>query len=106
MKREIVLRLSPREASDEKLYKPHVAKKLKVAPEKLTAMRVVKRSIDARKKPVVVQLHIEAYANAQPLKPEAVRFEYPDVSNADEVIVVGAGPGGYFAALRLPHQHY
>ena len=101
MKREIVLRLSPKEASDEKFYRPLVAKKLKVAPEKLTYIKVVKRSIDARKKIVVVQLHIEAYANTKPPKPQTISFDYPNVSNADEVIVVGAGPGGYFAALRL-----
>ncbi len=101
MKREIVLRLTPKEASDEKFYRPLVAKKLKVSPEKITAMKVVKRSIDARKKLVVVQLHIEAYANTKPPVQSKVKFEYPDISSSQEVIVVGAGPGGYFAALRL-----
>lgn len=101
MKREIVLRLSPREASDSKFYKPLVAKKMKVAPDKITSLRVVKRSIDARQKIVVVQLHIEAYANAKAPKPESIRFDYPDVSQKTPVIIVGAGPGGYFAALRL-----
>ncbi|TRX64327.1 NAD(P)/FAD-dependent oxidoreductase [Carboxylicivirga sp. M1479] len=101
MKREIVLRISPKEAADDKLVKDLVAKKMKVAPEKITYLRVAKRSIDARKKIVLVQLHIEAYANIKPPKPVAVSFEYPDVKNKPEVIVVGAGPGGYFAALRL-----
>lgn len=101
MKREVVLRVSPREASDEKYYRPLVAKKMKVSTKDITYMRVVKKSIDARKANVIVQLHIEAYANAKPPKKEPIRFEYPDVSNAPEVVVVGAGPGGYFAALRL-----
>lgn len=101
MKREIVLRLSPKEAADDKLIKSLVAKKMKVAPEKLTFVRVVKRSIDARQKIVLVQLHIEAYANAKPPKEQPVSFEYPDVSQKPTVVVVGAGPGGYFAALRL-----
>lgn len=101
MKREIVLRLSPKEASDEKFYRPLVAKKLKVAPGDLTAIRVVKRSIDARKKIVVVQLHVEVYINVKAPKPEPIQFNYSGVSNSEEVIVVGAGPGGYFAALRL-----
>jgi len=101
MKREIVLRLTPKEASDEKFFKPLVAKKMKVAPENITAIRVVKRSIDARKKIIVVQLHIEAWANVLPPKSSKTVFEYPDVSNAPSVIIVGAGPGGYFAALRL-----
>ncbi len=101
MKREIVLRLSPKEAADDKVIKSLVAKKMKVAPEKVTSVRVVKRSIDARQKIVLVQLHIEAYANALPPKEESVSFDYPDVSNQPAVVVVGAGPGGYFAALRL-----
>ena len=101
MKREIILRLSPKEASDEQFFKPLVAKKMNVAPESITAMRVVKRSIDARKKIIVVQLHVEAWANVMPPKPSKVAFEYPDVSKAPSVIIVGAGPGGYFAALRL-----
>ncbi len=101
MKREIVLRLSPKEASCEEFFKPLVAKKMKVAPGNITDMRVVKRSIDARKKIIVVQLHVEAWANTIPPKPLKTIYEYPDVSNAPSVIIVGAGPGGYFAALRL-----
>lgn len=101
MKREIVLRLSPKEAADDNLIKSLVAKKMKVAPEKVTSIRVVKRSIDARQKIVLVQLHIESYANALPPKEVPVTFEYPNVSNQPAVVVVGAGPGGYFAALRL-----
>jgi len=101
MKREIVLRLTPKEAADNKNIKLLVAKKMKVAPEKVTAVRIVKRSIDARQKIVLVQLHIEAYANALPPKKEKVAFEYSDVKDKPEVVIVGAGPGGYFAALRL-----
>ncbi len=102
MKSEVIVRLSPRDASDELFYKPFVAKEMKVTPEKITFMKVVKRSIDARKQPVIVQLHVLAYANVQPPKQEkAHSFLYPDVTNAREVVVVGAGPGGYFAALRL-----
>ncbi|WP_430813636.1 NAD(P)/FAD-dependent oxidoreductase [Carboxylicivirga sp. RSCT41] len=101
MKREIVLRLSPKEAADNSIIKNLVAKKMKVAPNKVTHFRVVKRSIDARQKTVLVQLHIEAYANAKPPRLEPVKFEYPDVTSGAEVVIVGAGPGGYFAALRL-----
>jgi uncharacterized FAD-dependent dehydrogenase len=101
MKRELTLRLNPQQASDEKYYKPIVAKKLKVATDKITAIRIVKRSIDARKKEVWVQLQLEVYAHAKAPNPEWPRFSYPDVSSASEVVVVGAGPGGLFAALRL-----
>ncbi len=101
MKKDIALRLTPKEASDEKYYKSLVAKKMKVSPDKITAMRVRKRSIDARQRQVMVQLYLDVYANASAPDPEIVKFEYSDVSNKPEVVVVGAGPGGLFAALRL-----
>jgi uncharacterized FAD-dependent dehydrogenase len=101
MKKDIALRLTPKEASDEKYYKSLVAKKIKVSPDKITEIRVRKRSIDARQRQVMVQLHLEVYANSPAPNPQNVEFEYKDVSSKPEVIVVGAGPGGLFAALRL-----
>lgn len=101
MKQEILLRLTPKEASHEKYYKPVAARQLGIKPEALTAVRVLKRSIDARQKQVFVQLTVEAYANETAPLPESPRFEYPFVGNAAPVVVVGAGPGGLFAALRL-----
>ncbi|WP_430934535.1 NAD(P)/FAD-dependent oxidoreductase [Saccharicrinis sp. 156] len=101
MKKDIALRLTPKEASSEKYYKDIVAKKMKVHPDKITAIRVRKRSIDARQRQVMVQLHLEAYANAPVPEKEWVTFEYQNVANKPEVVVVGAGPGGLFAALRL-----
>ncbi len=106
MKKDIALRLTPKEASDNKYYKDIVAKKMKVSPDKITAIRVRKRSIDARQKQVMIQLHLEVYANAPALEKEFVKFEYQDVSNKPEVVVVGAGPGGLFAALRLIELGY
>ncbi len=101
MKKDLALRLTPEEASDEKYYKGIVAKKIKVSPDKITAIRIRKRSIDARQKQVMVQLHLEVYANVPAPEKEFQHFEYSDVSSKPEVIVVGAGPGGLFAALRL-----
>lgn len=101
MKKEIALRLTPKEASDAKYYKQLVALKMAVKPEAITEIRVIKRSIDARQKQVFVQLTVEAYANAPAPSVDRPKFEYPYVGNAAPVIVVGAGPGGLFAALRL-----
>lgn len=101
MKKEITLRLTPREASDEKFYKDIVAHKMAVKPEAVTAIRVIKRSIDARQRQVYVQLMVEAYANCQAPPLQKPQFEYGNVEHAAPVIVVGAGPGGLFAALRL-----
>jgi uncharacterized FAD-dependent dehydrogenase len=103
MKKELTLRLTPREASDEKFYKPIVANMMKVKPEAVTAVRVMKRSIDARQKQVFVQLIVDAYVDEVVTDSAfpAPHFNYSNVSSAPEVIVVGAGPGGLFAALRL-----
>jgi uncharacterized FAD-dependent dehydrogenase len=67
----------------------------------LTAMRILKRSIDARQRTIFVNLKVRCYINEQPAHDEYVVTHYPDVSEAPQVIVVGAGPGGLFAALRL-----
>lgn len=62
---------------------------------------MLKRSIDARQRTIYVNLKVRVYVNEQPQDDAYVHTEYPDVSNGREVIVVGAGPGGLFAALRL-----
>lgn len=101
MKKEIILRLLPAEAANNHLIKELLAQQMKVTPQKVTGYYVRKRSIDARKHPVMVQLHINAWANAPAPAKQPVHFSYPNVISAAPVIVVGAGPGGLFAALRL-----
>ena len=64
-------------------------------------MRTLKRSIDARHRDIFVNLKVRVYINEVPHDDAFVKTEYPDVSHAPRVIVVGAGPGGLFAALRL-----
>lgn len=79
-----------------------VARELRLSPEALQACYIRKRSIDARQRQVYVNLTVEAYLEGEPL-PELdyADIRYPDVSEARAVIVVGAGPAGLFAALRL-----
>ncbi|MBN2167197.1 MAG: FAD-binding protein [Marinilabiliaceae bacterium] len=101
MKKELTLRITPQEASDEKFYKPLVARKMNVKPEALTSIRVLRKSIDARQPQVYIQMQVEAYANIKPPEDKKVYFDYSNVENSEEVIVVGAGPAGLFAALRL-----
>lgn len=101
MKKEITIRITPKEASDEKFYKPIVANKLKVRPEEIASIRILRRSIDARQKQVCIQLQIQVYAKVKPPKSTPIHFDYPSVENSPEVIVVGAGPAGLFSALRL-----
>ncbi|NPA36780.1 MAG: FAD-binding protein [Chlorobi bacterium] len=101
MKKELQLRLSPKEASEKSLIRAAVSKETGIAPKDISALHIIKRSIDARRYPVKIQLKVEVYVNENAPDPKKYRLEYRDVSNAGEVIVVGAGPGGLFAALRL-----
>ena len=101
MKKEIQLRLSPEEASNGKQIRLAVADKINIPENEITAVHIVKRSIDARRYPVKIQLHLDVYINETAPDVKKYNLEYNDVSNAGEVIVVGAGPGGLFAALRL-----
>ena len=64
-------------------------------------MRVLKRSIDARQRTIYVNLKVRAYINEYAQDEQFVRTEYPDVSSRPRVIVVGEGPSGLFASLRL-----
>lgn len=101
MKRELELRLTPQEASDEKYYKPLIAKELNIKQSDITAAFITRRSIDARKKQVIIQVQVDVWIGETPPSQEIAKIEYKNVSNAPEVIVVGAGPAGLFAALKL-----
>ena len=59
-----------------------------------TAVRILKRSIDARQRTIFVNLKVRVYINEQPADDEYVHTDYGDVSDRPQVIVVGAGPGG------------
>ena len=99
MKKTLDLKLRPEEAFDEDRFNEVIQRKLK--PGANAGVRVVKRSIDARQATVWVRVQVDVYQN-EPL-PELISYrkEYPDVSAAKQVIIVGAGPAGLFAALRL-----
>lgn len=98
---EYSLRVSPREAADERLIARAVADEKGLDVRTLTAVRVLKRSIDARQRTIYVNLTVRVYINEQPEDGGYAVTEYGDVSAAGKVVVVGAGPGGLFAALRL-----
>ncbi len=95
------LRATPEIAADEEKLKRHLAQQLRIDARTITALRIRKRSIDARQRQIFVNLGVEMFINAMPPKQEFTPIEYNDVSHAESVVVVGAGPGGLFAALRL-----
>lgn len=67
----------------------------------INALRILRRSIDALGRRVVVNLKVRAYINEPAPELAYQPVNYPDVSGARNVIVVGEGPAGLFAALRL-----
>ncbi|MBO7109873.1 MAG: FAD-binding protein [Prevotella sp.] len=101
MIQEIQLRVLPEVAADTALLRQYVADEKGLALSALKGIRVLKRSIDARQRTIFVNLKVRLYINEQPTDDEYVHTDYPDVSDKPQVIVVGAGPGGLFAALRL-----
>jgi len=100
MPHTLTLVLSPRQAADATYYTALAARRIGVSDKEIALVRVVKRSIDARQRQIRVNLGLEVYVDREP-QPDPVRFDYPSVAGRPEVIVVGSGPAGLFAALRL-----
>lgn len=101
MIKEYTLRVVPQVAAGEETIKEFIACENGLDVRTICAVRVLKRSIDARQRTVYVNLKVRAYINEQPQDDEYVRTEYGDVSAERQVVVVGEGPGGLFASLRL-----
>lgn len=95
------LRVYPSVAAQDAELRKYIARELGVNPKSVTAVKVRKRSIDARQRTIYVNLTVDAYVNEEPPTLDFAPIEYPNVEGAAPVIVVGAGPGGLFAALRL-----
>ena len=101
MTNEYQIRVMPEVAAQEDRLKRFVAEEQGVDERTIYGIRILKRSIDARQRQVFVNLKVRVYINEQPQDDEYVRIEYPNVEGRPQVVVVGAGPGGLFAALRL-----
>ncbi len=100
MPQTLALVLTPKQAADAKFRTSLAARRLGVPESDIALIRVVKRSIDARQRHPKVNLTLEVYLDREP-QPAPVRFDYPSVDNKPEVLIVGSGPAGLFAALRL-----
>ena len=101
MTSEYQIRVVPEVAAQEDRLKRWIADEQGIDIRTIYGVRILKRSIDARQRQIFVNLKVRVYVNEQPVDDEYVRTDYPNVEGRPQVIVVGAGPGGLFAALRL-----
>jgi uncharacterized FAD-dependent dehydrogenase len=102
MPQELLLQVTPEIATNELLLKQHIAKLIRVDTKEIQHISILKRSIDARQKAVKFNLKVAIYLVGEPFQETKIELpEYKNVTNAQEVIVVGAGPAGLFAALQL-----
>lgn len=101
MTNEYQVRVLPEVAAQEDRLKCWLADEYSFDVRTISGVRILKRSIDARQRQIFVNLKVRVYVNEQPYDDEYVKTEYPNVEKCPQVIVVGAGPGGLFAALKL-----
>jgi len=101
MIKQIQINLAPSAAADEAAVKKIAASLAGVDQKEISSLRIVKRSVDARKKNIRVNLTVELLTGDDSVRPVIAPFLPKNVSSAREVIIVGAGPAGLFAALRL-----
>ncbi len=101
MIQEYQLRILPEIAANEQQLKTYLSQEKGLNLRDVTSLRILKRSIDARQRTIFVNLKVRVYLNEMPTDDEYERTIYNKVEDKPQVIVVGAGPGGLFAALRL-----
>ena len=102
MPQELLIQVSPEIAANDLLLKSHLSKEIKITVDDIQHISILKRSIDARQKAVKINLKVLIYLKGELF--QEPKFQLPDygnVASAQEVIVVGAGPAGLFAALQL-----
>ncbi|MGG6230344.1 NAD(P)/FAD-dependent oxidoreductase [Tenacibaculum sp. SDUM215027] len=106
MVKELQLRVNLVEERKENILQLKASKKLGINIADITSVKVLRKSIDARKKEVVFNYKVAVYINEpQPDTPDYI-FEYKDVSNAKEIHIIGFGPAGMYAALRCIELGY
>jgi len=102
MPKELLILVAPEVAANDFLLKDHVAKMIRVTLSEVQHISIVKRSIDARQKAIKINLKLIVFFQGEPFSEQKIELpHYPNVANQKEVIIVGAGPAGLFAALQL-----
>jgi uncharacterized FAD-dependent dehydrogenase len=99
MIKEIEIVCLPGQQEDESVLKKLAASSLNIPAQKVSAIKIIKRSIDARGRKVVYRMQVQVFVDEVYI-PETFTINYPDVKTGRPVIIVGAGPAGLFAALQ------
>mgnify|MGYP003385724838 FL=1 len=106
MVKEIQLRVNLIEEQKENILLLKAAKQLELDKDEISAVKILRKSIDARKKDIIFNYKVAVYINEQVPEKSDYIFDYKDVSNAKEIHIVGFGPAGMYAALRCIELGY
>src|SRR5262245_11559500 len=101
MKTSLELVLAPEHAADETAWRAGAAEQLGLPAQAIAAVQLRKRSVDARRAPVRIRLQVDVYVDEPTPATVVPETDYRPVSGERRIIIVGAGPAGLFAALRL-----
>ncbi len=106
MKKELNIPVSPVTANDSDKLKDFISENLKIEKSRINGILIRRRSIDARKSNILINLGLTVFIDEEMPEFQKPVFSYPAVSNKPPIIIVGAGPAGLFAALRLIELGY
>ncbi len=106
MIQEIQLRINLNEEKQADILTKKAALQLHINETEISAVKILRKSIDARKAIIIFNYKVAVYINERPEKSSAYTFNYKDVSSAKEVHIIGFGPAGMFAALRCIELGY
>lgn len=101
MQKDLDLRITAEQASDVEKIKNIFSSQSGIPAKEINSIRILRRSIDARQRNIFVNLCVRAYINEEQEESRFINTDYPNVESCPQAIVVGAGPAGLFAALRL-----
>jgi len=101
MKKSLTFHTHPSVAYEDAALEREVRQRLKLSEDEPLQIQLQRRSVDARGRQVKVRLELEAYVNETPQSRLQVPLQYRNVENGRRILVIGAGPAGMFAALRL-----
>lgn len=106
MQHEVLLQLSPKDAAQSAVISDNIANALGLDPKRVTGFHFIKKSIDARKRNVLINLKLRAFVDEPFFDATIPEFVFPDVRNSEKrTLIIGAGPAGLFAALELIQQN-